>query len=571
VSHLHYFPEIYPDEMLYSVLARYHRHVGNPASSMSNIDLFGRRNVRSTFDLPSYVSDLAVRIPKARGLTAKMLVTEHTHMPYYTAFLTADRRAELVAKQLEGYASLHMKMGITAFVIPQITSLRFCPECTREMLASKGELWWKRAHQLPGVLVCHEHGCSLAESEATFWTRGQHGFVAATRATCGENAKCLVADLSSWDLARLLDVAQRSEALLRSSEMKSFEVTSAGYRERLYDIGLMKSRAQVDVEALVAAFRAHHGGILGLTPGLLDDDGGFDKWLLQLVRRDRNAAHPLLHILLQSFLDGRPLRTAPFGSGPWRCPNPVAGHGAARTITTVVEKNGNYGVVGTFACPCGYAYTMSLGSDGVLRGPRFKTYGPLLDPALTRLVAEGTTLRGAAAALGVHPRAVAAAAERLQLGTGWKTPEKVGSRIGQSKPASKRPRKRHAKPAKARAERKPRVDWGEIDRHLAEEVADCAAKLLDLRPPVMVRMRSLETAIARPNFIYTRKAKLPLAVQAVTEATETLEQFQLRRIAISLEHARDLGRVTVSRVMRGAGVKAEWKPYVQELIQALPV
>ena len=130
MSHLHYFPEIYPDEMLYSVLARYHRHVGNPASSMSNIDLFGRRNVRSTFDLPSYVSDLAVRIPKARGLTAKMLVTEHTHMPYYTAFLTADRRAELVAKQLEGYASLHMKMGITAFVIPQITSLRFCPECT---------------------------------------------------------------------------------------------------------------------------------------------------------------------------------------------------------------------------------------------------------------------------------------------------------------------------------------------------------------------------------------------------------------------------------------------------------
>lgn len=82
MSVLGYFPEIYEDEMLYSVMARYHRHVGNPAISMSNVDLFGRTHIRSTFDMPSYVSDLAKRIPEGRGLTAQRLATEHTHMPY---------------------------------------------------------------------------------------------------------------------------------------------------------------------------------------------------------------------------------------------------------------------------------------------------------------------------------------------------------------------------------------------------------------------------------------------------------------------------------------------------------
>lgn len=485
--------------------------------------------------------------------------------------MPADRRDALIAKQLSGYASPHLETGVNTFVVQQITALRFCPDCVPEMIAEKGELWWKRAHQLPGVLVCHEHGCSLAESGATFWTRGQHGFVAATLSLCHEGMAKLAERVDAWDMRRLMDVAKRCEVLLRSKgEVTTLPEMSARYRARLLEVGLMKSKAHVDVDRLVDAFAAHHGGILALVPGLLDRDGRFDRWLLELVRAGRKATHPLQHVLLQSFLDGRPARVSPFGAGPWRCPNPVAGHGDNLTILTVREKKENNCLTGTFECQCGYAYTMSVGEDGRMRGPRFKTFGPLLDPELIRLVKEGTTLRGAAARLGIHPRAIAAAAQRLNLDKGWKGPDKIGRRIGQAVPPVKAPRKLSTKPAVKRQPRVARVDWGDVDQRIAADVAVHAARLLLSRPPVMVRMRSLETAMSRPNFIYTRKAKLPLTMKAVADATETMDDWHRRRIAIALDAARGLGKVTVSGVLRAAGVKPDWRAYIEQMILALP-
>lgn len=572
MKELFYFPEINDDEMLYSVMARYHRHVGNLSASMSNIDLFGRAHIRSTFDLPSYVSAVAERVPKARNLTAKRLAAEHTHMPYYTAFMSAERREDLLSKQLAGYSSLHMQSGINRFLVQQITSLRFCGDCAAEMMASKGELWWMRAHQLPGVLVCHRHGCVLRESGATFWARGQHGFVAATRAICNDDAPPLVEGVDAWDMRRLLDVARRCAALLNSKgEVETFQQMGVSYRERLFEVGLMKTQAQIDVDALVDSFRAHHGGILALMPGLLDKDGRFDRWLLELVRTGRKSSHPLQHVLLQSFLDSRPAKVSAFGSGPWRCPNPVAGHGDDLTILVVAEKKEGCGLIGTFECPCGYAYTMSYGHDGRIRGPRFKTFGPLLDPALTRLVVEGATLRGAAAALGIHPRAIAAAAERLQLGKRWKAPEKVGGRIGQPVPPPRSPRKPSSRRAKPRPTVGPRVDWEALDGDLADEVRVHAGKILESTPRVWVRMRSIEGSMARPNYIYSRRAKLPRTMDAVMEVTETPDAYHRRRIALALDEARALGRVSISQVVRQAGVKPIWRDYVAKLILSLPL
>ena len=564
---LGYFPEIYEGEMLYSVLARYHRHVGNPAITMTNEDLFGVSHVRASFDVPSYVGRLAERIPPQRGLTAERMVFDLTHAPYYVAFLPTERRSDALAKQASGYASLHVELGINASVVPQVERFRFCPECRRAMMEERGELWWKRSHHLPGVLVCPEHGCSLIETGASFWTRGQHGFVAATPAVCGEDGSPLAADVGGHDLARLREIARASAALLASrGEVGTYEEMTASYRAALFDAGLMRSRNHVDVAALLDAFAAHHGGALRLLPGVLDREGRFDRWLLELVRTNRKGTHPLQHVLLRSFLDALPAREAPFGAGPWKCPNPVADHGDAAAITTVEEKRTADGVTGVFRCGCGYAYTMTRMSDGRLRGPRFKQFGPLLDPALTRLVAEGATLRGAAAALGVHPRAIAATAARLGLGKAWKAPEKVGSRIG--RPVMPAPKSR-ARECVARARRGPplpRVDWRHVDEDLAFDVARVAEGILRETPPVMVRLRTVEGRLRRPNFIYVRAAKLPRTLFVLNAVCEPLESFQRRRIEWALSEARRRGRVTVSAVMRAAGVKPKWKSFVANRI-----
>lgn len=566
-----YFPDQYRDELLYSLLARYHRHGGNPNVSATNLELFGKRHIRTSFDLPSYLSTLAGRVHVARGLTPERLSREGTHMPYYAAFMSAERRAEALIKQVDGYPSLHIWMGVNTFVIPPVRRLHFCRDCCREMLDQRGELWWKRSHHLPGVLVCPEHGVSLSVSPATTWTRGQNGFVAATPATCPDDAEELVSGASDAVMARLRDVAERSAALLHSpGEIQSYAEAGREYRERLFDLGLMRSRSQIDVAALIDRFRTFHGGALALLPGVLDVEGRFDRWLVELVRTGRKGTHPLQHILLRSFLDAQGERTPPFGRGPWRCPNPMAGHGDALTIVHVVEKRSDQCVIGTFECPCGYAYTMSRGDDGRLRGPRFKKFGPLLDPALIKLVGEGATLRGAAAALGIHPRAIAAAATRLNLGTSWTPPAKMGDRIGRPEAPPKAARKPQARECRIRENRVERVNWAEVDTALASEVEAAAARLLQARPPVMVRMRSIEMELARPSYIFVRRSKLPKTIEAVGRVSESFEEFQRRRISCALGDARMKGRVNVSGVMRAAGVKPVWKAYVQELVSAVP-
>ena len=42
-----------------------------------------------------------------------------------------------------------------------VQELRFCPMCHAEMQKQHGFIYYTRAHQMPGVTVCHRHGCAL--------------------------------------------------------------------------------------------------------------------------------------------------------------------------------------------------------------------------------------------------------------------------------------------------------------------------------------------------------------------------------------------------------------------------
>lgn len=50
-----------------------------------------------------------------------------------------------------------------------ISKLRFCHLCQKEDLNRHGNFYYHRAHQMPGVTVCHKHGCALHVYE------GKHG------------------------------------------------------------------------------------------------------------------------------------------------------------------------------------------------------------------------------------------------------------------------------------------------------------------------------------------------------------------------------------------------------------
>src|SRR4030042_7010586 len=59
---------------------------------------------------------------------------------------------------------LHSKRGINTSRVKVPQFLRYCPECVSEDFERWGETYWRRTHQLPGVLVCTDHKGGLANS-----------------------------------------------------------------------------------------------------------------------------------------------------------------------------------------------------------------------------------------------------------------------------------------------------------------------------------------------------------------------------------------------------------------------
>ena len=104
------FPIPYPDELIYSVIARYAIHNGILSPKYLTEELFNNRNLTPTYDLPSHIGKLASYLPDCYD--ALYLINHHTLLPIYQPFQpdTVMRYAVHVL-QGEQYQSLHTKLG----------------------------------------------------------------------------------------------------------------------------------------------------------------------------------------------------------------------------------------------------------------------------------------------------------------------------------------------------------------------------------------------------------------------------------------------------------------------------
>ena len=78
-----YFPRLYPDELLYSAIARCRVHLGVDSHKSLLRELFGDTRVAAITDLPSHLESLASNI----GLDAGDLAVNHTLFPLYSPFI----------------------------------------------------------------------------------------------------------------------------------------------------------------------------------------------------------------------------------------------------------------------------------------------------------------------------------------------------------------------------------------------------------------------------------------------------------------------------------------------------
>jgi TniQ len=80
---LSFFPTPYPDEILYSVFARYHARSGNTKPDETLQELFNSRNTIVRADLPYNLAFLIKNLPLLSPHTAESLIQKHTLYPMY--------------------------------------------------------------------------------------------------------------------------------------------------------------------------------------------------------------------------------------------------------------------------------------------------------------------------------------------------------------------------------------------------------------------------------------------------------------------------------------------------------
>ncbi|ADL55255.1 TnsD family Tn7-like transposition protein [Gallionella capsiferriformans] len=558
---LSYFPAVYPGELLYSVLARYHRHTGLPGSMHTMETLFGKQQVIASIDLQGNLQELADRIPTERNLTANHLIDTLTLFPYVAAFEPPSLQAKVRQAMMRGIVkNLHIRLGLTASRVGRIESFRFCLECTQKMIASHGEMYWRRDHQLSSVLVCPEHGCLLLESNLSFVQHSRHEFIAATRANCPQHARPVIPMVDNKTLSHLQSLARLSTELLESPPTpRTFAGWTVFYRDRMIETGLALSDCRMDQQRFSQEFRNFYGRTLELFKNLLDGNGFSGNWLKIMVRKHRKASHPIYHLLVQNFLALRERHVSRFGTGPWACLNPLAQHRTATPIKEVTEHNNHGKITGVFTCNCGYVYTRSFNSATSEVGPpRFQQYGPLLKPALRKLIDDGVSRRKIGQILQLDPKTVFRLTRALDIEKQSKQCKSPSKDAPLKIPAKNTSIKKQlaSSPGK-NISASFRRDWVEVDEACIAKLSSLPALIYKESPPVRITFAELNRRIGKRDWLLTHQHLLPQTKAFLDRTLENLENFQLRRIRWAIQELESAGRpVKAWQVLRKTGLRS---------------
>ncbi|MCP9496583.1 MAG: TnsD family transposase [Pyrinomonadaceae bacterium MAG19_C2-C3] len=438
-----FFPEPYPDELFYSLCARYRRRAHYCGRIATVRDLFGSTGFRAVVDLPSRLDHLVAALPPGHNFTAERFIDEHTLLPFYAAFLSPARLAVVRSemRQSARRAVARSCAGVTRFRI-RLEYLRYCPTCVADDRERCGEAYWHRVHQASGVHLCPAHGIPAQPSgvHATyradreeFVTLEEYLRTAQTLAHAHPHRDDHIREFH-------LAIARDARWLL---DQRGLCAAPGALRRRylnlLYDHGLATSADLVRWRALRGEVEKHYRRdyLASLNCRLAGHARPFEHLL---KGEGHGASHPVHHLLLIHYLgcsarDFFVLSTEqrkPFGDPPFPCLNPASEHYRELRVQEYVVKDVKTNVkdperkpprrrpVGEFVCGCGFVYRR-IGPD-TTEADRYRTgwvtgFGSVWESTLRALRRDGDvhTNEEVARRLGVCSRTLRAQEQRLGL------------------------------------------------------------------------------------------------------------------------------------------------------------
>lgn len=202
----------YPQELIYSTVARYKIRAGLISPKQLLDDVFEDRGIVATVDLPCHLSKIANHYPHNR-FNLNYIAYQHTLFPLYAPFIPESRRQECLrwmANHSQG--SIHLAIGNNASRLPSVKYIRYCPQCFDEQFKVNGEWYWSRIWQISGITCCSKHG-SLADSSVEYRPNSRHDFIAPTPHNCNINPQGSINEDNRFlisKVAELLSLAEQS-------------------------------------------------------------------------------------------------------------------------------------------------------------------------------------------------------------------------------------------------------------------------------------------------------------------------------------------------------------------------
>ncbi|WP_183192629.1 TnsD family Tn7-like transposition protein [Brevibacillus fluminis] len=599
---LTYFPTPYRDELLYSVLARYHVRAGNISPKVTMSELFGKSSTRSSVDFQANLTALVKRLPIGSVYTEDEFIRNHSLLPLYLPFLDQKKSQKAISLVMgEDGRGIRALVGVTASSVSAITSLQFCGDCFIQDREQYGEAYWHRIHQVSGVLVCPEHGSRLLKSNRLLQDVNQHEFIQAD----DENIEmCTYVIDDSIDTRVLQRVANEMRWLLNASLTPFHEnYLRQQYTKVLQSKGLALPSGRVRKKELIKAFcDIFPQDILQLLQSEIDETSD-QTWLSAIVRKHRRAFHPIRHVLMMSFLcgstedffTGKGIKE-PFGNGPWKCFNPVVNHFEqevvhAKEITYCYDSKK---VVGQFTCSCGFSYSVreKIGKEIQRKDIKILCYGEVWEQKLKTLIQERATLEVMSTALRADTETLKKQAIKLGIAGKWKLlkgrknqlienfpKEESGTEYqdkwlqllidfpddGINKLRLRAPHiyawlyrcrkewlKENSPKEKGKIQLRARVDWNQRDEMLLSLLHEILTKWDESEADKLLQktFKSITRKTGKQSWFEKVPQKIPRSVEYVSTVVESKDEFQIRRV-----------KRVISRLGTEFDVVREWQVY----------
>lgn len=297
-----WFPDPYPDELFYSVCARYSQRMSYKHKNYLYQELFGK-NCYSVCSfvylyLATRLDYLITSLPPGNHYTANGLIDEHTLFSFYSTFYPPYLINMIRDTMKQNNPKIPLK-SLNIYIKNQ-HHLQFCPQCILEDKKRFGECYWHRIHQALGVEICLIHSIILQKIELKAYSDRME-FMLAEKAVNTHTNNYL--ELSDTNFKHFMQLAHKIDWLLKHPNTIFFgDSIRRIYLKLLYKkYGILDFKDKDSLNKVINDFINYYS-----TPFLKMLKSNFGKsrnWLRDIFVLDGKSKNPLHHLLTIIFLE----------------------------------------------------------------------------------------------------------------------------------------------------------------------------------------------------------------------------------------------------------------------------